>query len=244
MPTINPLVLTGRTYKHFNSEEFKEALSRKSWQEILEDTAVATAVATAWNSIYNEIKKELDCMCPIKRFTVKSQRPDWVTNDLLELMKDRDYFYKKAKQSKNEDDWNIAKHLRNIANFNVRQAKVDFILKELETHKNDPNKFWKTIKKVFPGKNKARDKTIKLQSETGRVIEKNVIPGYINDFFINIGKKIAAENLVTRTPSNSKTDTSTDTQNTTVHAQDDDEVENLGELRSKCLESFVQPIIQ
>ena len=49
----------------------------------------------------------------------------------MEQIQDRDYFYKRAKQSGDEDAWNIAKHLRNVTNANIRKAKRDFVLNEL-----------------------------------------------------------------------------------------------------------------
>ena len=91
-------------------------------------------------------------------------------NNLIEQMKDRDYFYRKAKQTQNIDDWNIAKHLRNTTNFNIRQAKADFIINELEVSKNDPKKFWRTLKKVFPGKNTNKGLTVRLKNDKGRNI--------------------------------------------------------------------------
>ena len=50
-----------------------------------------------------------------------------MTSELIEQIKDRDYFYKKAKLSGNKDHWNIAKYLRNVTNSNIRKAKRDFV---------------------------------------------------------------------------------------------------------------------
>ena len=43
-----------------------------------------------------------------------------MTKELIEMIKDRDYFYKKAKTSGDDDYWRIAKHLRNITNLGIR----------------------------------------------------------------------------------------------------------------------------
>ena len=79
----------------------------------------------------------------------------------------------------------------NITNTSIRQAKTDFILSELNTCKNYPERFWQTIKKVFPGENKTAKARIKLKDEAGKPLEKTEIPNHINDYFINIGRKIA-----------------------------------------------------
>ena len=73
-----------------------------------------------------------------------------MTDELIEQIKDRDYFYRKAKVTGNKDAWNIAKFLRNITNSNIRQAKREFILDELQKNSNNAKKFWKTIREVVP----------------------------------------------------------------------------------------------
>ena len=56
-------------------------------------------------------------------------------------MKDRDYFYRKAKRTKDEDDWNIANFHRNQTNFNIRGAKADYIKDQLRNNDGNSAKF-------------------------------------------------------------------------------------------------------
>ena len=69
---------------------------------------------------------------------------------LIEQIRDRDYFYKKAKRTGDIDMWNIAKYLRNLTNTNIRHSKRDFILHELRENENNPKTFWKLIQSVVP----------------------------------------------------------------------------------------------
>ena len=140
----------------------------------------------AWEFILNSFMPILDEMCPIQSFSITNYRPDWITPELIEQIKDRDYFYRKAKQEGNEDLWNIAKHLRNTTNYNIRQAKREFILDELDHCDNDCKKFWKTIKTVVPSNKGDARQEILLKKEGERVDRKEVAH-YINDYFINIG---------------------------------------------------------
>ena len=109
-----------------------------------------TDPSKAWEFIYTNITKILDRMCPIRNFNIKNYRPDWMTKELIELVKDRDYFYKKAKRCGDTDSWNIAKFLRNSTNSCIRKAKRDFVLNELDKDSNNSKKFWKVIKQVVP----------------------------------------------------------------------------------------------
>ena len=177
----------GRTYKNFNVEEFKTILSRKAWVNIID----FTSVEKAWQTLFKEIVKELDLMCPRKKFKTRSKKPAWMDHHLIEQMKDRDYFYRKAKRTGEIDDWNIAKHLRNTVNASIRQAKANYIIGELETSKDDPKKFWRIIKSVFPSKQNKTKKGLSLVDNDGCPVKSAEVPNYVNDYFVNIGGMIA-----------------------------------------------------
>ena len=81
---------------------------------------------------------------PKKEYKVKKNLPDWFTDELLNLKKDRDFF-KKAKITGEEADWFVAKNLRNTTNVAMRAAKAENIKDQLEINCANPKKFWTTI---------------------------------------------------------------------------------------------------
>ena len=172
----------GRSYRNFNKDKFKEELLRLNWEKFyeLEDPGVA------WDYILGKLIPVLDTMCPIRTFQIKNYRPDLITPELIEQIKDRDYFYKRAKREGDTDSWNIAKHLRNVTNANIRQAKREFILNELENCGGDSRKFWKTIRSVIPSDKGSSRKDILLR-DNGRKLDKKEVAGYVNNYFINVG---------------------------------------------------------
>ena len=129
----------------------------------------------------------LDDMCPIRTFRIKNYRPVWITPELIEQIKDRDCFYNKAKLGKDEDHWNIAKHLRYTTNANIRQAKRDFVLSELDDCSTDYKKTGKTIRTVIPDDKGDARRDIILK-DNGVKLAKQEVASYINNYFINIGK--------------------------------------------------------
>ena len=173
----------GRSYRNFDGTTFRKQLLEHDWDVYYK----LKGPGEAWASILNQVTPIIDKMCPLRLFQIKNYRPDWVTPELLEQIKDRDYFYGKAKSTGSEDDWNIAKHLRNITNSNIRHARREFILSELNEHKSDQKKFWKTIRSVIPDEKGSSKQDILLKSDKGKV-PKEEVASYINDFFINIGK--------------------------------------------------------
>ena len=73
----------------------------------------------------------------------------------LNLKKDRDYFFKKAKISGDEGDWFIARTLRNRTNIAMRTTKADYIKKQLQENEENQKKSWNLIStEILPDKNK------------------------------------------------------------------------------------------
>ena len=143
----------------------------------------------AWDYILNRLMPILDDMCPVRTFRIKNYRPEWITDELIEQIKDRDYFYKKAKADNGEDSWNIARHLRNVTNANIRNAKKEFVIDKLNNCNSDCKKFWHTIKSVIPSNKGGTNQDILLKEDGGKTkIDKKKVAHHINDFFINIGK--------------------------------------------------------
>ena len=103
-------------------------------------------------------------------------------------MKDRDYFYWKAKQTNSEDDWNIAKFHRNQVNFNIRKAKADFIKEQLRNHEGNNAKFWRTIKQIMPNKKGTNNGSkILLHDEGEPITDCCNIANHMNKFFASLG---------------------------------------------------------
>ena len=137
-----------------------------------------------WTLIEQAIKTELDRQCPINNFNFNKAKPPYIHKHILEQMRNRDYFYRKAKLTHNDDDWNI--FLRNQTNSNIRRARAEVIQNELENNRNDSPRFWRTIHQIFPSKSDKTHGDIKL-TNNGVDIEHDATAQYINDFFVNVG---------------------------------------------------------
>ena len=85
---------TGRSYRNFDQEVFKDRLLQFDWNDLY----YMTSPDEAWNRIASNITLVLDTMCPIRTFHIKNYRPDWMTKELIEQIKDSDYFYSRAKR--------------------------------------------------------------------------------------------------------------------------------------------------
>ena len=128
-----------------------------------------------WAIMHNRILLELDAQCPLTNFRKRIVRLPYITDNLLEQMRDRDYFDRKAKSRGNEDDWEIAKYLRNQTKSNIRKAKSEYVLGQLDLYKEDS-----VIKSVFPPKQceKANIRPKKNQQE----VPSDEVADYIMSF--------------------------------------------------------------
>ena len=115
------LSFDGRSYRHYNKQVFSDNISSKNWTSFYD----APTPSEVWKEMLYIITAEADKQCPVKHFKIRNSKPCWLTNELIEQMRYRDYFYRKAKKLNNEDDWNIAKFHRNQVNFNIRKAKAE-----------------------------------------------------------------------------------------------------------------------
>ena len=91
----------------------------------------------AWAYILSQLTPILDYMCPMRTFHIKNYRQHWMTDELIEQIKDRDYYYKKAKSEGCEDSWNIAKYQHKAS----KKGLIINILNELKENENDYKKF-------------------------------------------------------------------------------------------------------
>ena len=130
-----------------------------------------------------------DELIPEKTYVVNNEVPAWLTPELLNLKKDRDYFFKKAKITGDDRDWFEARNLRNRTNIAIRAAKAEYIKDQLHENKDNPKKFWKLIN----SENSENSKTLFnfVNPDTGILRQQEEIPDLINNYFSEIGPKLA-----------------------------------------------------
>ena len=174
----------GRSYRNYKKQNFTDNVMNKEWGHFYN----ANDPTTAWEEMCKLIAEEADKMCPVREYKIRNSKPPWLANELIEQMKDRDYFYTKAKRTNNEDDWNIAKFHRNQVNCNIRKAKADFVKDQLKNNEGNGARFWRSIKQIMPSKKGAKnDAKISLQTEDDKNVPGEKIPDHLNTFFANIG---------------------------------------------------------
>ena len=91
-----------------------------------------------------------DKHAPFVTHKIKGKIEAWVTNDLLQAIKERNYFKKKANQTKSIIDWNNFTQKRNQVNNMKNTLKQDYFNTLLTDNAlNGRNNFGKPQKRWF-----------------------------------------------------------------------------------------------
>ena len=90
----------------------------------------------AWTYLKNVINKTIDKQCPIKNIRVKDLNDPWISQEIIEILHDKDEARKTAKSSGKPEDWKTARSLKHRANKAVRDARRDFITANLDTQQD------------------------------------------------------------------------------------------------------------
>ena len=91
-------------------------------------------VLDKWNCLIDITGNSINRMCPLKLFRIKQEKEPWISNQLIELIKDKDHALKRAKKSKDLRLWAEAKRLRNSCTKRLRDAQADFIKDDLNNN--------------------------------------------------------------------------------------------------------------
>ena len=183
---IKKVIAIGRSYLRYNENIFKQKLEELSWDKF--DNS--TDPSEMWDCFEDNVNIVLDELCPIRNLTVPETKPDWLTNDIVQLMRRRDKMYKEARRKKDPVIWKKAIFLRNRVEMTIKAYKRDKIRNELVHNQNNPKKFWQNINCLLGKKDNVSIQ--QLVSEDGEIVyEGKLLSEYINGYFAEIGSKLA-----------------------------------------------------
>ena len=186
----NPSSFNGRLYKNYNENLFLQKLSLSDWDAFYQ----CNDPNEAWNIFENKILGIIDVMCPVKKFHVRHLKDPWISQEILEAIKDKDMLLSLAKRTNKIDDWFIARRRRNEVKNIVKNAKSNFIKDNLNEFENDSKKFWKTIRTVIPSSKGTNSNKIILKNKDGKIIENpKELSNEMNSFFTSIGPNLARD---------------------------------------------------
>ncbi|CAB4031340.1 Hypothetical predicted protein, partial [Paramuricea clavata] len=105
-----------RSFKRYNREHFCKDIAGIPWS-VIESFDDIDAVS-AWNSLFIDIANQ---HAPLKRIRTTGELMPWITNDIKELMTERDHVLKIAKKS--GQNWDNYRSLKNLTSRKIKAVE-------------------------------------------------------------------------------------------------------------------------
>ena len=223
-PKGEPKIIRVRSFKNFVDDDFLRDLRNSDWSYFLNLTDLDQSC-----DIFNSIVKTVaDKHAPFVTHKIKGKIEAWVTNDLLQAIKERNYFKKKANQSKSIIDWNNFTQKRNQVNNMKNTLKQDYFNTLLTDNAKRPKQLWKTLKTLVPNGKNTTTSVKRLVTEDGiDVTCPKGIADHFNNFFVNVGVTLASK-------------FSTDTSK--VNPPVSEKLFNFSKTNTKCVQDHIKDL--
>ena len=126
-PTVSHPRRTVWRYKYADFDQANELLCDLEVDEILDPTSIQRS----WEKLKAAFLDVMEQCIPKAVLPQKRSLP-WLTKQIMQLIKRRNYFYKKARKSGSDEDFQKFKKLRNKVVTELKLAKRAFFL-DLQT---------------------------------------------------------------------------------------------------------------
>ena len=128
-----PKILRSRQLKYYKPESVREDLATADWESLMEIENVSQ-MSLEWKRLFLKI---LDRHAPIRQRKVRNNYSPHINTKLRRKMFLRDYYKKKHRYTKSENDWQQYKKLRNAVNIENARTKTDYFTQKLGEANND-----------------------------------------------------------------------------------------------------------
>ena len=183
-PKFKPKVITRRDFRRFNKTAYLHDMSLAPWGNIhaVEDDDIDNKV-TIFENIHLDIVNK---HAPFRTFRVTRPASPWLTNEIKDMMDERDKYKNKFNLDKKTETEVLYKDLRNKVTHAIRQAKINAFTERINTKMKDPKKFHQALKNfsVVESKITSHDNC-------------NIKPQTLNEAFLKNNNAKIDENLVT-----------------------------------------------
>ena len=184
----HPKFVESRSFKNFSQEVFLERLGNLDWSNVMHTLNVDDA-ADAFNQ---NVLNVLNTIAPVTKKRVRESNPQWITEELLNSIKLRDYLKKVASRSKTEEDWVRFKQQRNFVINLKNRLKKQYFQNLIDENSDNSKKLWKTLNSLIPNDKRCNIIPHFLTDNGKEISNKKEIAETFNKFFSTIGSKLAS----------------------------------------------------
>ena len=171
-----------RSYRQFNESAFKLDVQNLNWSMVTDcpDVDIATHLFTRM------LLDVIDKHAPYRQLKLREFAPKWLNTEYLSLVDAREYWCKKFK--KNPTEFNLYQKNKAINDCKVLKIELqqNYFKDKIEQHKHDSKKLWKTLKEIWPTKQRSCN-IRQINGKSGLLDMANEL----NQFFSTVGSTLA-----------------------------------------------------
>ena len=166
-----------RSYKDFNKDTFLQDLMSVQWS-VLDTLSDINEALSKWYDMFIDVVNK---HAPLKEKRVKkAKQPDWMTDDILKEMSQRDHY-------KSIGDDVSYRATRNKIVDMIQQAKTEYYKTLIEQNQSNSKKLWSYLRELFPKDSKPLPSSI--IDDDKKLTDPQDIANSFNEFFTLIVNK-------------------------------------------------------
>ncbi|KAK3932631.1 RNA-directed DNA polymerase from mobile element jockey [Frankliniella fusca] len=143
VPKFKPQLITMRTFKNFNIDEFRRDVTDAPWHEMVSFCNINAKVEFFNKTVHELFNKH----APYITFEANHRPVPWMSDELKRMIEEKDRRHRKVKFCKDVRLIASYKKFRNAVNSQIRNAKLRYSYKML-SNCNSPKTLWRNLKKL------------------------------------------------------------------------------------------------
>ena len=176
-----------RDFKQFNKIEFLKDLAKIPWLD-LDNYSNPNDMWEEWKTLFFRC---VDNHAPVKTRQATRKKSPWLSNEIVQNIRQRDYLKKKAISTNDDNLWASYKRVRNRTNNSIKLAKKKYYTENLDKNKLDPKETWRLINELSSRKPCKSNVISELKIDDEKVTSATDIAESLNEYFTNIGETLA-----------------------------------------------------
>ena len=170
-----------RSFKRCNTEELLHELDGAPWS-VMDTFDSIDDKWSYWKSLFFSV---IDHHAPVRKVRVRKNTNPWITEDILQITRARNYYRTKYRKTGNVSYWESYKKLRNLSKSALRTSKATYFNSVCASMSQKPRKAWNELNKAM-GRNHHRG--ISMLKIDGREVSDNgAISEEFSKFFATSG---------------------------------------------------------
>ena len=145
------------------------------------------------------IESSLNDLCPIRNLKITVHRDEWLTNEVIEAILEKDRLHKAACKSNLLSDWEKFKIARKRSRNLLLNTKEEVLKSQVKENYGNPGRFWRKINEIL-GNGKHSRSFSSIYNDQNVKLDNGDAAEFMNEYYTRIGEHLNANNNSTWHP--------------------------------------------